>query len=116
MSVAPPIPAFSRFPHEVLVRRAKTDADGYDTIVATLTCYIYHDQHVLHDAGFGQVVVGTHKLICDWDDAKDVLVSDEVVYTPSAGEHEHYVITAKHNPGKRNYNAEFDLMLRSPTE
>ena len=78
MSYAPPAPiAYAtakefRLPHTVLVRRASETSSDPTTVIAELPCHIYREEVRAADKGWAKVPTGKHKLMCDWEDARDV--------------------------------------------
>ena len=122
-----PIPAFSRFPKTVQVQRTTEASLDFVTVIANLKCRIYPRSQNISDAGFGEVVAGTHKLICDWDDIHTqddpdagMRVGDKVVDDPSSygltGQAFGYTVESISNPAGIGYNAEITLKIRGQEE
>ena len=122
-----PIPAFERFPKTVQAQRTTELSLGWVTVIEGLECRIYPRSQSIGDAGFAEVVTGTHKLICDWDDIfvegnldKTMKVGDKVVDDPSdyggSGQAYEYTVQSISNPAGIGYNAEVLLQIRGQSE
>ncbi len=118
-----PIPAFSRFPKTVLVERTTEESLDWITVIEELECRIYPMSQSIGDAGFANVVTGTHTLVCDWDHihtpgdlSASMQAGDKVTDDPSSygatGQAFGYTVESISNPAGIGYNAEIVLKIR----
>ncbi len=118
-----PIPVFNRFPKTVQVQRSSEASLNFVTVIEGLKCRIYPRSQNISNAGFAEVVVGTHKLICDWDDIHtqddpdaSMQVGDKIVDDPDSygltGQAFGYTVESIENPAGIGYNAEIVLQIR----